>query len=109
MLVAYHLTSSSTGRTNAQTINYIVKTRLKELKQNLTGNTLTTLCSSKEQTELTLEYAISVLSFLLFSELITILGIFLTAIYTVLARSVIALIEHFIRAEDSLAKSTRDT
>ena len=72
MLVANQLTSSSTCRSNTQTINYIVQTTFKQLKKYLTGNTLR--CSSlfKQIAELFLQYTISIFGFLFLTKLNTI-------------------------------------
>jgi hypothetical protein len=42
MTVAYELTCSGTSRSYTETINEVVQTALKELEEDLTGNTFLT-------------------------------------------------------------------
>ena len=69
MLVAYQLTGSSTRRSNTQTINDIVQTAFEQLKQYLTGNTLSSSGLLKQITELFFQNSISIFGFLLLTEL----------------------------------------
>src|SRR5574344_1882624 len=106
--MAHQLTSSGTSGSNTQTINYIGEAALEQLNQDFTGNTFGTACLRKEQTELTLQHAIGVFCFLLFSQLLTILRVFLTTVHTMLTRSIITTVKHLVGTEDCLAKTTRD-
>ena len=108
MAVANELTRSSTSRSHTETINDIVEAALEKLDQDLTGNTFGTSSFREEKTELTLEYTVGVFSFLLLSELSTILRVFLTTVNAVLSGCVRTFCKHLILAEDSLAETACD-
>ena len=80
MTVRNELTRSSAGRSDTEAVNDVIQTALKELDQDLTGDTFGTGSFREQKTELTLEYTIGVFSFLLLSELSTILRVFLTTV-----------------------------
>ena len=108
MLVAYQLTCSSTGRSNAQTEHYVVKTALQVLQQHLTGDTVSLGCLLKHITELALEYTVCVLSFLLLCQHDTILRHLATTIIAMLSRREVSLGQNFVGAKDGFTKTARN-
>jgi len=106
MLVVNELTSSTTGRSNAQTVNDVVETALEVLKENLTGDATGASCLLEHVAELLLQNTIGVLSLLLLSEHDAILGSFATTIVAVLARREVTLSLYFGISQDSLAEAT---
>ncbi len=108
MLVKHNLTGSRTARSNAETINYIVKTAFEELEKHLAGDTLGAGCFLKEVAELTLEHTICVFSFLLLFELCAIFRSLSSAVGTMLSRRIVLLCQNFILAVDCFAEFAGD-
>ena len=61
--VTNELTRSSACRSYTEAVNDVVQTALKELNQDLTGDTFGTSSFREEEAELTLQYTIGVLAF----------------------------------------------
>ena len=105
VLVADHLTSSSTCRSNTQTINHIVQTALKQLKQNLTGDAVCLGGLVEQIAELTLKNTIGVLCLLLLSQLHSILRLLAAAVITMLPRGEVALRKNLVSTENGLTET----
>lgn len=80
MTVRDELTSSSTRLSDTETIDDVVEAAFQELKEDFTRDALRALSLFEEVAELTLEYAIGVLSLLLFLELDAIFARLTTAV-----------------------------
>jgi hypothetical protein len=106
VLVVDELTSSTTGRSDAQTINDVVKAALQILEENLTGDTTGTGSLLEHITELLLQHTICVLSLLLLCKHDAILGSLATTVVTVLARREVTLSLYFGISQDCLAEAT---
>ena len=105
VLVADHLTSSCTCRSNTQTINDIVETALEQLKQILTSDAVC-LCSLVEQVaELTLQDTVCILSLLFFSQLHTILRLLAATVIAMLPRGEVALRKNLVSTKDGLTET----
>ena len=85
VLVVNELTGSSTGGSNAETVNDVVETAFKALEKDFTGNATGSGSLVEENAELLLKYTIGILGLLLLSEHDTILRGLAAAIVTVLA------------------------
>ena len=68
MLVVDELTGSSTGGSNAETVNDVVETAFKALEKDFTGNATGSGSLVEENAELLLKYTIGILGLLLLSE-----------------------------------------
>ena len=79
------LTGSSTCGSDAEAVNDVVEARLKELKEDHTGDTLEARSLGEEVAELALEDTVSVLGLLLFAELYAVFRGFAALVLTVLA------------------------
>jgi hypothetical protein len=106
VLVVDKLTSSTTGGSDAQTVNDVVETAFQVLKEDLTGDTTGASSLFKHIAELLLQHTISVLCFLLLSKHDTILRSLATTIVTMLARREVTLSLYFGITQDSLAEAT---
>ena len=106
--VKHELTGSCTGRSDAETIDYIVETAFEKLEKDFTCDTLRTRSFVEEVVELLLKHAVGVFSFLLLTELDTILGSFPSLVESVLARGIILLGEDFVFTEDWFAELAGD-
>ena len=106
--VAYQLACSSTCGGNAKAEHDIVKTALKALEKNLTGDTVSLCSFLKQITELTLKYTIRVFSFLLLCQHDTVLRHLSATIVAMLSRREVSPGQNFVRAEDWFTKTTCD-
>lgn len=108
MLVADELTSSCASGSYAEAVDDIVEAGLEDGEENLTGDAFGALSVGVSDTELTLEDAVGVLSFLLLFELLTVLGELAAAVLTVLSRRIITMLEILVWTEDGLAELAGD-
>lgn len=109
VLVANELASSCAGGGDAETVNYVIKTALKDGEEDLTGDTLGALSVGVSDTELTLEEAVGVLSLLLLLELKTVLGDLAAAVLTMLSgRDELTLLEILVGTKDGLTETASD-
>ena len=90
MTVGNELARSSACRSNTEAVHDVIQTALEELDEDLTGDTFGTGSFREEEAELTLENTVGVFSFLLLSELCTILRVFLTTVDAVLSGCVLS-------------------
>ena len=91
MTVRNELTCSCSGLSDAKAVDDVVEATLEELKKDFTRNALSALSLLEKVTELTLEYAIGVLSLLLFLELDTVFTRLTTAAVPMLSRRIVLL------------------
>ena len=108
MTVRDELTSCGAGLSDAEAVDDVVQAALEELQEDFTRHTLGALSLLEEVAELTLEYAIGVLSLLLFLELDAIFARLTTAVVAVLSRRIVLLGEYLVGTEDRCAKLTGD-
>ena len=108
VLVTNELTSSSAGRSNTQTVYYVVKATLKQLEQHLTGDTLSLSGLLKQVTELALKNTIGILGFLLLCQHDSVLRHLTTTVVAMLSRGEVPTGQNFVCAEDGLTKTTRN-
>lgn len=101
---AQTMPSTSRPATSTTTRGRIIQ----ELEEHFTRDTLRALSLFEEVAELTLEYAIGVLSLLLFLELDAIFARLTTAVVAVLSRRIVLLGEYLVGTEDRCAKLTGD-
>src|SRR5690606_36360771 len=73
-LVRYQLTCFSTSRAKTHTTNDVIETCFQQLQERFTGVTFAALCFSEITAELTLENTVHALHFLLFTQLVTVVG-----------------------------------
>ncbi len=106
MLVAYELTSCSTGRSDTETVNYVIETAFEDSEENLTSYTLSALSILVCDAELTLEKAVGVLCLLLLLQLSAVLRELSATVLTVLTGSVLALLEILVGTKDCLLPET---
>ena len=85
------LTCSSSGLSDAKAVDDVIEAALEELKKYFTRNALSALSLLEKVAELTLEYAIGVLSLLLSLELDTVFTRLTTATIPMLSRRIVLL------------------
>ena len=78
--------AAARGGSDSETINYVVETAFKKLKEDLTGDTLSARCLVEKVVELLFKHAIGVFSLLLFAKLDTVFRSFSSLVESVLAR-----------------------
>ena len=105
VLVVDKLAGSTTGGSDTQTINDVVKTAFEVLKENLTGDTTGAGCLLEHVAELLLQHTISVLCLLLLSKHDAILGSLATTVVSMLARREVTLSLYFGITQDGFAKT----
>ena len=106
MTVKNELTGGCTGRSNAQTVYYVVKTALEKLKKNLTGNTFEARRFLEEVAELTLQNTVGIFSFLFLAELYAILAGFAALVGSMLPGGEVATCQNFVFTENRFAELT---
>ena len=108
MLVTNQLAGSRTCGSYTKTEHNIIKTTLKILQKNFTGNTVCCCSLLKHVTELTFQHAVSVFSFLLLCQHDTVLRHFSATIVAMLSRREVSPRQNFVCAEDSFSKTARN-
>ena len=106
--VEHLLTGCCAGGSDAEAVNHVVETALKELEQDFTGDALHGAGALEEVAELLLENAIGVLGFLLLAELNAVLGGLAALVLAVLAGGIVAALEGLVLTEDGLAELACD-
>ena len=106
VLVVHQLTSSGTSGRDSETEDNVVKTALKALEENLTGNAAGRGSLFKHVAELLLKNTVSVLCLLLFCKHDAVLRSFATTRIAMLTGRVVTLGQNLVCTENSLAEST---
>jgi hypothetical protein len=91
--MAYQLTRLRTGIGETKTIHNVVEATFKEMEQIFTGYTAHLIGALIVPAELTFQYTINPLCFLLFAQLNSIVGFFLLTTLTMHTRGIIAIIQ----------------
>src|SRR3712207_37956 len=109
MFVAYHLTGSSTSRSNSQTENYIVKTAFEQLNKNFTGNTFSCFSFLKQIAELFFQNSISILSLLFLTKLNSIFRSLSFSRISMLSGRIILFGQNFVSSKNTFTEFTGDS
>ena len=105
MLVTHELTGSGASRSNTKAEHHVVESALQQLKEHLTGDTVSLSSLLKQVTELTLKYAIGVLGLLLLCQHDCILRHLATTVIAMLSRGEVPAGQNFVRSENGFSKS----
>lgn len=106
--VKNELTGSCACGSDAKTVNYVVETTFKELKEYFTGDTFGAGSFVKEVVELLFKYTVGIFGFLFFAKLSAILRGFAMLVGTVLAWREVFLSQYLVFAKYWFAEFASD-